>query len=140
MIEDVLLITFEMFAKIVLSLGLFVFSILYLTYFSKNWKKTAFFTVGFARTLMYYTSWAVLLISPLGLLLISPEFPATTFFYIIMIPYLTYLGLIVLIASWESWFYLPNLILRITGWDNSTPRIRKGMAQINRFLKKKRGY
>jgi len=140
MIEDVLLVMFEMFAKIVLSFGLFAFSLIYIFIISKNWKKTAFFTVGFARTLMYYTSWVVLFVAPLGLILISPEFPASTFYLVIMIPYLTYTGLIIMIASWETWFYLPNLILRISGVDTSTPRIRKGMAQINRFLKKKRGF
>ena len=135
--QEILIQNFEQLARFILGFGLFFISLLYVTVIQKSWKKTPFFTVGFARTLLYYNSWGILITSPLGLLLLSPELPASQFYYLIAFPYLVFVGLMILVASFESFFYLPAIIMRIGGMDYKDARVRKGVAEINRFVKRR---
>jgi hypothetical protein len=137
MIDEILLKNFEQFARFTLGFGLLFLSIFYVTVVQKRWKKTPFFTVGIARTIMYFTSLVIIVISPLALPLLSPEFPIDQFYYIIMLPYLIYVSLLLLIASVESLIYIPTIIMKIGGMDPKDARVNKGVREIKRFIKRR---
>jgi len=137
MIDEIYLKNFEVFSKLVLYFGLMAYSSIYLFIIQKDQKKTSFFTVGIARMLSFWFSWVLLITSPLSLLLLSPELPASQFYYIIIYPYIIVLTLLIFIASFESFYYIPSLILRIGGLDVGHPRIRKGVNELRRFIGKR---
>ena len=99
-------------------------------------KPTPFFSVGILRTIITIGSWLALIFSPLMLILLNPEYElsrAVETFYPI---YLTFIiiggiGLIV-----DLFYFTPNLLLKIGGFDVEDERVKKAFKIVKTYFKK----
>ena len=135
--QTILLVQYSFIFKSTLLFAGVIFALFYLFYWKKEMEKpTPFFSVGIMRTIITIGSWLALLLSPLMLILLNPEYElsnAVNTFYPI---YLTFIiiggiGLIV-----DLFYFTPNLLLKIGGFDTDDERVKKAFKIVKTYFKK----
>ena len=135
--QNILLVQYAFFFKSLLFFGGLLFAVFYLFYWKKEKElPTPFYSVGILRMIITIGSWLTLVLSPLMLLLLNPEYllsSAVNVFYPI---YLTFIiiGAIGLIT--DLFYFTPNLLLRIGGFDSDDKKVKDAYKIVKTYFKK----
>ena len=135
--QNILLVQYAFFFKSLLFFGGLLFAVFYLFYWKKEKElPTPFYSVGILRMIITIGSWLALVLSPLMLLLLNPEYilsSAVNVFYPI---YLTFIiiGAIGLIT--DLFYFTPNLLLRIGGFDTDDKKVKDAYKIVKTYFKK----
>jgi len=135
--QNILLVQYAFFFKSLLFFGGLLFAVFYLFYWKKEKElPTPFYSVGILRMIITIGSWLTLVLSPLMLLLLNPEYllsSAVNVFYPI---YLTFIiiGAIGLIT--DLFYFTPNLLLRIGGFDTDDKKVKDAYKIVKTYFKK----
>jgi len=136
-LQNIMLVQYNMFFKGFLFFGALLFAIVYLFYWKKEKEvPTVFYSVGILRSLLTILSWLHLLLSPLSLFLLNPEYTlanATVAFYPV---YLTFLSIGAITLMVDLFYYMPTVLLRMAGLDMGDPKIKKVHMKVQRYFKK----
>lgn len=137
-IQAIAMYSFETRMKALLVGSLFLLSILYLAHFYPKQKPTPFYIVGIVRVVFFATSTMFLVMSPLSLGLMSPEYTISQVYTILLMPYLLFLLLVfVLLLADVIVLGLP-FVFSMMKLDYKDPRSRKALAILRRHLNKSR--
>lgn len=135
--QTLFLVQYAFFFKSALFFGGLAFAIFYLFYWKKEKEMpTPFFSVGILRTIITIMSWLILLFSPLILILLNPQYElatATAVFYPIYLTFLV-IGGIGLIT--DLFYFTPNLLLRIGGFDTGDKKVKDAFKIVKTYFRK----
>jgi len=135
--QNVLMTQFTFFFKFVLLFGFLAFSLFYIFYWKPNkQKETVFYSVSMVRLFLSTLTWIYIIMFPLALFLMSPQFSFSAMqdvfypIYFVMIT-LVFVGLMV-----DFWYLLPSIVVKAMGIDIEDKRVKKLYAMVNRYFKK----
>lgn len=135
--QNILLTQFTFFFKFVLLFGFLAFSLFYIFYWKPNkQKETIFYSVGMVRLFLSTLTWIYIILFPLVLFLMSPQFSfqqiQDVFYpiYFIMIT-MIFIGLLV-----DFLYLLPAMVVKHMGLDIEDKKVKKFYAIVNRYFKK----
>jgi hypothetical protein len=135
--QAIFLVQYAFFFKSFLFFGGLAFALFYIFYWKKEMEQpTPFFSVGILRSIITIMSWLLLLFSPLVLLLLNPEYELSTAVSVFYPVYLTFLtiGAVGLIV--DLFYFTPNLLLRIGGFDVEDKKVRDAFKIVKTYFKK----
>jgi len=131
------LVQYAFFFKSALFFGGLAFAIFYLFYWKKEKEQpTPFFSVGILRSIITITSWLVMFFSPLMLLLLNPQYELSSAVNVFYPIYLTFLviGAIGLIT--DLFYFTPNLLLKIGGFDTNDKKVKDAFKIVKTYFRK----
>lgn len=135
--QTILLVQYSFLFKSALLFAGVIFALFYLFYWKKEIEKpTPFFSVGILRTIITIGSWFILVFSPLMLLLLNPQYElsnAVETFYPIYLTFIIICGIGLIV---DLFYFAPNLLLKIGGFDVDDERVRKAFKIVKTYFKK----
>lgn len=135
--QNLLLVEYSFFFKATVFFGAVVFALFYLFYWKNEKEKpTVFYTVGILRLIISLLSWITLIMSPLILLLLSPDYELSLAVGWLIPTYLAFvtIGLITMVI--DVFYYLPTVLLKYSGFDMHDPKINKVYSKVKKYFKK----
>lgn len=132
-LQNVILVNFEFFAKIVIIGGFFALS-LYILYKSKDAPQTPYLMVSIMRVVSIVLSFVYLLFSPMYILLLYPQFAFEN-----MIIWIFYFLLVVLFIAFaffmvNLFYYTPIYILQKAGLNINIKGNDKVLTSLDKLL------
>lgn len=135
--QDLLLVEYSFFYKFVVLFGAFIFALFYLFYWKKEKEQpTPFYTVGVIRIILTCVSWVSIVLFPLILLLLSPDYALNTFIDWFVPLYVSFIivGFVTIVV--DSLYYLPTVLLKFGGFDMNDPKVNKVYNKIKKQFKR----
>lgn len=135
--QTLFLVQYAFFFKSALFFGGLAFAIFYLFYWKKEKEqKTPFFSVGILRTIITMLSWLVLFFSPLLLIFLNPQYELSTAVSVFYPLYLTFLVLGAIGLMTDLFYFTPNLLLKIGGFDIEDKKVKDAYKIVKTYFKK----
>lgn len=135
-LQNLFYYSFETKLKVFLLFGLLIFCLIYLFWIHPKLKETAFFSVGFARLVMFGLSVAIIPMFPFMLGLLSPEYSLNDLVYILLYPYGTFLTMGLLIIVVDVLYHGIPFMMKLAKFDFKDRRVNQAYRTIMRFSKK----
>jgi len=130
--QDLIMVNFEFFGKIVLIGILVILSYLYITKFHKQ-IKTPYLSIGMLKLTFYLSSWLLLLLSPLFIMILDPSITLWDFFSIFLVIYAVVFFMSGLMVVINVFYYAPLFMVHLVGIDTG----REDETKIINKLEKK---
>lgn len=137
-LQNLFMHSFETRLKVFLLFGLLLFSMIYLFVIHPKLKETPFFSVGFARLVMFGLSVAIIPMFPFMLGLLSPEYALADLVYILLYPYGTFLTMGLLILVVDVLHLGIPFMMKLANFDMNNRRVNQAYKTLMRFSKKYR--
>ena len=136
-VQNLYLVQYSLMFKSVLLFGSVMFALFYLFYWKKNKEMpTPFFSVGILRSIITITSWLVLLFSPLMLLLLNPQYELSSAVNVFYPIYLTFLIIGGIGIITDLFYFTPNLLLKIGGFDTNDKKVKDAFKIVKTYFRK----
>ena len=131
--QNIIMVNFEFFGKLVLICGFMFLCILYLYKF-RNMGKTPYLMVSVIRVIFFCFSVVYLFFSPLYILLLYPIYSLENiinYLFIFMYILVIIIGIFLLV---NLYYYSPIYMLKKAGFDLESKGQNKVLNKIDRFL------
>ena len=135
-LQNLFMYSFETRLKVFLLFGLLAFCLIYLFWIHPKLKETGFFSVGFARIMMFALSVAIIPMFPFMLGLLSPEYSLADLVYILLYPYGTFLALGLLIIVVDVLHLGIPFMMKLANFDMQNRKVNQAYKTMMRFSKK----
>jgi magnesium-transporting ATPase (P-type) len=135
--QNLVLIQYSFMFKSVILFGGLIFAVFYLFYWKKEKElPTPFFSVGIMRSIITILSWLTLILFPLLLLLLNPEYELLNAVSAFFPVYLTLIVLACIGLIVDMFYFTPTLLLKIGGFDTGDKKVDSAFKVVKQYFKK----
>ena len=131
--QDLVMVNFEFFAKIFLTLVVFGITASYIFYFSKRQEPTPFLLVSLFRGISYIVSWIVLTSIPLFVFFLYPNVSFDVMIRFLFITYTVFYLVIGILFFINIMYIVPLVALKYGGFDVDKARTKGFIDKLNLF-------
>lgn len=135
--QNLVLLQYSFTFKSVILFGGLIFAVFYLFYWKKEREMpTPFFSVGIMRSIITIISWLTLILFPLLLLLLNPQYELSNAVSAFFPVYLTLIILACIGLVVDMFYFTPTLLLKIGGFDTGDKRVDSAFKVVKQYFKK----
>lgn len=128
--QSLIMVNFEMFAKMFILLFAFTFAVLYYFYWSKNQEKTPYFMLASLRFMLKIVSGVFIWSFPLMIFLIYPQVIPDYIYNFMIVFYSIGLLAFTLFFFVNFFYFFPMGIIRMGGWDADDGRTDQVLKKV----------
>ena len=131
--QNLVLVNFEFFAKIFLTLVVFGLTASYIFYFSKRFQPTPFILVSLLRGVTYVVSWVVLTSLPLWIFFVNPKVSLDIMLRFLFISYTIFYLVVGILFFINIVYFVPMLVMRYGNFDIDKARTKGFIDKLSMF-------